>query len=98
MSRARKAVFPHNLINNNDAIGEVEPMNEILPQQRLLLEVLVMSGDIAVKSLSEDSLIWRTLKECEKSRWIEINEFCPGFYKVNVTESGRLIGKEGEKS
>jgi len=73
-------------------------VNDILPQQRLLLELLVMSGDIAVKSLSDDCLLWRTLGECEKSRWIEINEFCPGFYKVNVTDAGRLIGKEGEKS
>ncbi len=40
-------------------------MPEILPQQKLLLELLVMSGQIGVAADAQDTILWRTLVECQ---------------------------------
>ncbi|MCW8835948.1 MAG: hypothetical protein OQJ99_06240 [Rhodospirillales bacterium] len=65
----------------------------LLPQQRLLLELINASGDIAAPETSKDSLLWRTLQECEKSAWIVMNQVAPGFHRVKITEKGRAAIK-----
>ena len=64
-------------------------MATVLPQQRLLLELLVMSGDIAVNDENKDSLLWRTLKECEENRWTRLGFVSQGFHSVTITPGGR---------
>ena len=65
-----------------------------LPQQTLLLELLMMSGDIAVPDSDNGTVLYRTLKECEASGWLELKQFGAGFDKASITDSGRLAGKE----
>ena len=62
-----------------------------LPQQRLLLELLVMSGDIAVQELAEDSILWRTIDECKATRWLTVKTISSGFHTVRITGAGRLV-------
>ncbi|OFX07345.1 MAG: hypothetical protein A2516_01790 [Alphaproteobacteria bacterium RIFOXYD12_FULL_60_8] len=69
-------------------------MSNILPQQLLLLELLVMSGDIAASESAGDSLLHRTLSECERKGWITVKRFGAGFNKVSVTEAGRALARE----
>ena len=69
-------------------------MEKPLPQQQLLLELLDMSGDIAVPSVDDDSMLFRTLKECENARWIQLSSFGAGFDKAHITASGRRLVKE----
>ncbi len=64
-------------------------MAEILPQQKLLLELLAMSGDIAVPDSPEETIIWRTLRECEEAKWIRIRFVSPGMNAVSITQLGR---------
>jgi hypothetical protein len=64
-------------------------MPKILPQQILLLELLAMSGDIAVTSAASDSLIWRTLTECQREGWVTVIEVSPGVHSARVTKQGR---------
>ena len=64
-------------------------MTTVLPQQRLLLELLVMSGDIAVNEEKGDSMLWRTLKECEAAGWTKLETVSQGFHSVTITEAGR---------
>jgi hypothetical protein len=64
-------------------------MSSILPQQRLLLELLVMSGDIAVEEAESESLLWRTLKECNANGWTRLSPVSQGFHAVTITDSGR---------
>ena len=64
-------------------------MSSILPQQRLLLELLVMSGDIAVEEAETDSLLWRTLKECDAEGWVRLTPVSQGFHAVTITDPGR---------
>ena len=63
----------------------------ILPQQRLLLELLSMSGDIAVPFDSEDSIVWRTLNECQDNGWVRVRDIGSGMHRVSVTAVGRVI-------
>ncbi len=63
----------------------------VLPQQRLLLELLCMSGDIAVPLDSEDSILWRTLYECQDEGWVRVREIGSGMHRVSVTAVGRVI-------
>ena len=62
----------------------------MLPQQRLLLELLSMSGDIAVPTDNEDTILWRTLDECKGQSWATLTEINPGMCRVGVTAVGRL--------
>ena len=62
----------------------------MLPQQRLLLELLSMSGDIAVPTDHNDTILWRTLDECKDKSWATLNEINPGMCRVSVTAVGRL--------
>jgi hypothetical protein len=64
-------------------------MTTVLPQQRLLLELLVMSGDIAVNEEDGDSMLWRTLKECEENGWTKLETVSQEFHSVSITEAGR---------
>ncbi len=64
-----------------------------LPQQRLLLEMLVMAGDIAVTTAPDDSVLWRTLRECQKAGWITLNRFAHT-HAASITTAGRRIVKE----
>ena len=64
-------------------------MSNVLPQQRLLLELIIMSGDIAVPATDDGTMLFRTLKECEKQGWLTCNSFGAGFDKATVTEKGR---------
>ncbi len=66
-------------------------MTTVLPQQRLLLELLVMSGDIAVNDDDRDSILWRTLKECEDHGWTKLSTVSQGFHSVAITEAGRKV-------
>jgi hypothetical protein len=64
-------------------------MLETLPQQRLLLELLIMSGQIAVTSNAEDTILWRTVMECKDNRWITWIEVSPGIFQIEITRAGR---------
>ena len=68
-------------------------MANILPQQRLLLELIVQSGDIAVPSEDNGTVLYRTLKECEAAGWLNIKPFGAGFNKASVTDLGRTASK-----
>lgn len=61
----------------------------LLPQQQLVLELLRMSGEIAVLDTAEGTILWRTLEECRRSRWISWDEVSPGVYSVSLTAGGR---------
>ncbi len=62
----------------------------VLPQQRLLLELLVVSGDFAVPSPDGETLLWRTLKECKESGYLDMREISPGIHRVSIKPRGRL--------
>lgn len=68
-------------------------MAKLLPQQRLFLELLVKSGDIGVSDKDDGSMLYRTMKECEKAGWVTVKGFCPGFDKAAITASGRTAVK-----
>ena len=71
--------------------GRILYMATPLPQQRLLLELLVMSGDIAIQELPEDSILWRTLDECKATGWLRVKTISSGFHTVSITGAGRLV-------
>lgn len=64
-------------------------MDTILPQQRLLLELIIMSGDIAVPSQDNGTMLYRTLRECVDHKWITLSPFGAGFDKAHITDLGR---------
>ncbi len=64
-------------------------MARVLPQQRLLLELLVESGDFAVPSPVGETILWRTLKECEVSGYLGLREISPDIHRVSITPAGR---------
>lgn len=66
-------------------------MKKPLPQQELLLELLNMSGDIAVPSVDDGSVLLRTLAECREANWLELSPFGAGFDNAHITASGRNI-------
>ncbi|HEY9081080.1 hypothetical protein [Magnetovibrio sp.] len=69
-------------------------MRNVLPQQRLLLELIVQSGDIAVPSEDNGTVLYRTLKECESAGWLNVKPFGAGFNKASVTDLGRVASQE----
>ena len=69
-------------------------MSNLLPQQRLFLELLVKSGDIAVPDQDDGSMLFRTLKECEKAGLVLIEKVSNGFDKAAITDKGRLMVKK----
>lgn len=69
-------------------------MQHALPQQHLLLELIVQSGDIAVPSSDDGTLLYRTLKECEVAGWLQIKSFGAGFNKASVTDLGRKVTQQ----
>lgn len=68
-------------------------MSDVLPQQRLLLELILMSGDIAVPSDGNGSMLAKTLEECQAHGWITLKTFGAGFNKAHITEAGRIAAK-----
>ncbi len=73
-------------------------MAKILPQQQLLLELLVMSGDIATSEPTAETILERTLKECQAAGWVRISRFGEGFNKTSITGTGRMaIGLRATK-
>ena len=68
-------------------------MTSILPQQRLLLELILMSGDIAVPSEDNGTMLFRTLEECKANGWITLSLFGAGFNKAHLTDTGRVAAK-----
>jgi hypothetical protein len=66
-------------------------MTHVLPQQRLLLELLVMSGEIAIPTSEQETILWRTLEECRNSDWIKLTEINAGFFRVEITAIGRSM-------
>jgi hypothetical protein len=64
-------------------------MAKPLPQQQLLLELLSMSGEIAVLGPRDDSLLWRTLEECQKLAWVKLTTISADTYKVELRALGR---------
>lgn len=73
-------------------------MATVLPQQRLLLELIVMSGDTAVPAEDNGTLLYRTLKECERNGWLTLSPFGAGFDKASVTASGREAAKPKQET
>jgi hypothetical protein len=59
----------------------------------LLPELLVMSGEIAIAIEPDDSLLWRTLLECEAANWAKLTEISPGIRKVGLTGGSKLVPK-----
>ncbi len=70
-------------------ISRADAMPEILPQQKLLLELLVMSGQIGVASDAQDTILWRTLVECQAAGWLTRVEVNPGLFSIEITQKGR---------
>lgn len=64
-------------------------MPEILPQQKLLLELLVMSGQIGVAADAQDTILWRTLVECQAAGWLTRVNVNPGLFSIEITQKGR---------
>jgi hypothetical protein len=56
-----------------------------------------MSGEIGVPEQGpeqgaeqgQDTILWRTLKECRTKGWITATEISPGLYSIALTEPGR---------
>lgn len=69
-------------------------MPHVLPQQQLLLELLIMSGQIAVPEDSNDTILWRTLKECRTAGWLTSVEVSPGLFSVEITRAGRKAAQD----
>jgi hypothetical protein len=69
-------------------------MSVTLPQQQLLLELLVMSGEIAVPGDAEDTILWRTLKECGATGWLTSVEVSPGLFRIQITTKGRRAAED----
>ena len=65
----------------------------MLPQQRLLLELIVYSGDIGIPDLEDETIFYRTMKECEAKGWINVSHFGAGVNKLSITSIGRLAVK-----
>ena len=63
---------------------------EVLPQQRLVLELIIMSGDIGVPESDEDTILWRTLRECVEAGWIILTEISPRIHRASITNIGRM--------
>ncbi len=70
-------------------------MPETLPQQRLLLELMVMSGDIAIATSSSDTILWRTLGECEAAGWLTLEKVTAGYAAAGITAAGRAVLERG---
>ena len=64
-------------------------MVRILPQQQLLLELLVMSGDIAVHNLAQNTILKRTMDECVENGCVTRNSVNSEFTSIAITPSGR---------
>ena len=63
---------------------------KILPQQRLVLELIIISGDIGVPESDEDTILWRTLRECVEMGWITLTEISPKIHRASITNLGRM--------
>ena len=70
-------------------------MPDALPQQRLLLELMVMSGDIAVSTSDNDTILWRTLGECEAAGWLTLEKVTAGYAAASITAVGRAVLEGG---
>jgi len=70
----------------------------VLPQQRLLLQLVAMSGDIAVTHVPPESILWRTLRECQTHGWVRISEISPKVHKVTLRTLGREVAMADEAS
>jgi hypothetical protein len=68
-------------------------MPNVLPQQRLLLELIAQSGDIAVPSDDDGTVLFRPLQECEGKGWLKLKPFAQGFNMASVTDLGRTASK-----
>jgi hypothetical protein len=68
-------------------------MSAVLPQQRLLLELILFSGDVAVPTEDDGTVLFKTLEECKRKGWITLSLFGAGFNKVHITEAGRVAAK-----
>ncbi|MFC1674120.1 hypothetical protein ACFL12_08330 [Pseudomonadota bacterium] len=71
-------------------------MPNVLPQQRLLLELIAMSGDIAVPSEDNGTVLYRTLVECHDKKWITLSAFGAGFDKAHITDKGRVASEPSD--
>ncbi len=68
-------------------------MSKILPQQQLVLELLIMSGKIAVSTSERNTILWRTLGECEDAGWLTMEQGIAGYEAAEITETGRAVLK-----
>jgi hypothetical protein len=65
-----------------------------MAQQRLPLELLNMSGEIAVMSASDDSLLWATLRECKSHGWATLHKLSDTATRIRLASTGRNLLNE----
>ncbi len=53
-----------------------------------------MSGEIAVPGDAEDTILWRTLKECGATGWLTSVEVSPGLFRIQITAKGRRAAED----
>ncbi len=53
-----------------------------------------MSGEIAVPVDAEDTILWRTLKECGAAGWLTSVEVSPGLFRFQITTKGRRAAED----
>lgn len=52
-----------------------------------------MAGDIAVTTAPDESVLWRTLRECQKAGWITLSRFTDT-HAAAITPAGRRLLKD----
>lgn len=58
------------------------------------MELLTASGHIAVPSDARGTILWRTLEECRRVRWITVTKVSPDFLSIEITKAGRTAIKD----
>jgi hypothetical protein len=48
-----------------------------------------MSGQIGVAAGAQDTILWRTLLECQAAGWLTRVEVSPGLFSIEITQKGR---------
>ena len=54
-----------------------------------MLELLRMSGEIAVTEQPGETILWRTLNECQAKGWLTVTRVSSGVHSVTMTALGR---------
>lgn len=63
-------------------------------QHQVLIELLAISGEISVPRAPDSSLLWKTIKECQKQGWISVTFISATSFKIELADGGQsLVGK-----